>query len=89
MLHCKSAVCHSVSVVSVGECGDDGRSVMCNVVQCVRSIPLLGLSHDATQDHTDTSAQKSAQVRQVCREVPRAAVGGALSGQLHRAAAGE
>ena len=82
MLHCKSVVCHvSVVLASV-------VMMVSNVVQCVRSIPvlpvsLLTLSHDAAQEHSDTSAQKSAQVRQVCREVPRAAVGGALSGQLH------
>ena len=83
MLQCKSAVCHvSVVLASV-------VMMVSNVVQCVRSIPvlpvsLLTLSHDAAQEHTHTSAQKSAaEVRQVCREVPRAAVGGALSGQLH------
>ena len=85
MLQCKSAVCH-VSVVSVVLASV--VMMVSNVVQCVRSIPvlpvsLLTLSHDAAQEHTPTSAQKSAQVRQVDREVPRAAVGGALSGQLH------
>ena len=84
MLQCKSAVCH-VSVVSVVLASV--VMMVSNVVQCVRSIPvsavsLLTLSHDAKHSPA-TSAQKSAQVRQVCREVPRATVGGALSGQLH------